>query len=152
MLLTVIFKNLILTTLFYTTAYNYLIIRFFLRKYADTDMGTDKQGVVVQDQIKVLTKIKRQKNLWVQVKIQRPWLVEKHTILIRNQWIWHFWSVSGGILVVRKEDSVENNFNKGMLNVKNLTFQPQHNYYNQGDVIYGGIFTENSSLESTSLE
>ena len=66
--------------------------------------------------------------------------------------IWHFWSVSGGILVVRKEDSVENNFNKGMLNVKNLTFQPRHNYYNQGDVIYVGIFTENSSLESTSLE
>ena len=151
MLLTVIFKNLILTTLFNTIDYNYLIIRFFLRKYADTDRGTDKQGVV-RDQIKVLTKIKRQKNLWVQVKIQRPWLVEKHTILIRNQWIWHFWSVSGGILVVRKEDSVENNFNKGMLNVKNLTFQPRHNYYNQGDVIYVGIFTENSSLESTSLE
>ena len=55
-------------------------------------------------------------------------------------------------MVVRKEDSVENNFNKGMLNVKNLTFQPQHNYYNQAEVIYVGIFTENSSLESTSLE
>ena len=135
----------------FTSLTNYLIIKFSQRKYADNDMETDKQGVL-GDQIKVLTKIKRQKNLWVQVKIQRPWLVEKHTILIRNQWIWHFWSVSGGILVVRKEDSVENNFNKGMLNVKNLTFQPQHNYYNHCDVIYVGIFSENSSLKSTSLE
>ena len=61
MLLTVILKISIQTTLHHGLII-YVIWRFFLRKYADTDMETDKQGVV-RDQIKVLSKMKGQKNL-----------------------------------------------------------------------------------------
>ena len=88
-------------------------------------MGPDKQGLVGTGSDKSFDQNKATKKFMSPSKNTTSLgLVEKHTILIRNQWIWHFWSVSGGILVVRKEDSVENNFKKRMLNVKYVTFQP----------------------------